>query len=1269
MPLAHAVVRNSRDVPLSCQQAERDLVAARQALRQQSEWLRITLASISDAVLAADADGRVTMMNAVAESVTGWPQAEAVGRPVSDVYHVVDAQTREAVETPAARALKDGVVLGPANPRVLIARDGTEKQITDRAAPMRDEAGTPLGAVIVFSDLTERRQADLARGRIAETLGLALAAADLGTWEWDPATDQVTLSDRAAEIYGVEPGQLYRREWMRGLLHPDYREPTRQAAERAVADRVDYDFEYPLDGPTDKTRWVSARGRGVFDSGGALIRMLGVAQDVTGRKEAELALRASEARHRFLARLASATQALTGPEELMSTTARELADHLGADRCAYAEIENESLIVINGEYCRDVPSILGRWPLAAFGAECGRLMLANQPFVVEDVEAEPRLGPADLAAYRATTVRAMICVPLHKDGKFTAAMAVHQNVARQWTVAEVELVSAVVGRCWEAIERARVARTLHESEARFRRLASAGIIGVIWWDLDRGLILDANDEFLRMIGHDRADLESERLDFGALTPPEWSARNEAGISELRETGVGGAYETEYFRKDGSRVPVIIVGVRFEGATAEGMSFVLDITDRKRMEEELAASRDQLEIILRGVGDGITVQDQSGRILFANDGAARLSGFSSPAPLLTTPLEELMKRLDVCDESGQPFAPAELPAQRALAGEQSPEAVVKFRLGTGEERWSLVRATPVRDPHGCVKLAVNIFHDITQRKRAEETQQFLAEVGVALAGSLDYTTTLASVARLCVPRLADWCTLDVMEEGGTLKRLAVAHRDPERVQWAHEIHRRYPSDPDAPRGLYQVIRTGQAELFAEITDDQLVAAARDPDHLRILRELGMTSVIFVPLRARGRTLGALSLISAESRRRFGPADLELAEEVGRRAGLAADNARLYGAVVATDRRKDEFIALLAHELRNPLAPLRNGLQVMRLAADDANMVAQARAMMDRQLEHMVRLIDDLLDVSRINQNKMDLRRSRVSLADVFSSAVETARPAIETAGHELTVSLPRQALYLDADLTRLAQVFSNLLTNSAKYTERGGSIWLSAEQRGGDVVVSVRDTGIGIPLDALDTIFDMFSQVDRSIERSTGGLGIGLALVKGLVEMHGGRVTAASAGQGKGSTFTVTLPLFEVQADASPTAPIADGPGGQGPRRRILVVDDNRDAADSLAVMLRLMENDVRTVYDGFAAVETAERFRPEIILMDVGMTRLSGLDATRQIRAQPWGHAMVIIALTGWGQENDRERSRAAGCDGHLVKPVSFADLKTLLTDKPRNAK
>jgi PAS domain S-box-containing protein len=1124
-----------------------ELIEAREALRKQSEWLRITLASIGDAVLATDAEGRVTFMNAVAESLTGWLQPQAVGRPVAEICKIIDAKTRQPVENPALHALRDGVVVGLENHTILIARDGAEKLIDDSAAPMRDEAGTLIGAVLIFRDVTERRQADEARARIGETLGLALAAADLGTWEWDPPTDQITLSDRAAEIYGLEPGKTHLREWMRGLIHPEYREPTRAAAARAVADRVDYDFEYPLDTPGHKTRWVSARGRGVYDDSGTLIRMLGVVQDVTARKEAELALRESESRHRFLAELASATQTLAASEELMSTTARLLAEHLNVDRCAYAEIEDETIIVITGEHCRDVPSIIGRVPLAAFGAACERLMRANQPLVLEDAEADARITPADLPAYRAADVRAMICVPLHKGGKFTAAMAVHQKTARRWTLAEVELVTEVVVRCWDAFERARVTRSLRESQARFRRLASVGVIGVIWWDLDRSVILDANDEFLRMTGYDRADLEAGRLDFRAMTPPEWTARNEAGIRELRETGIGGAYEKEYFRKDGSRVPVIIVGVRFEGATAEGMSFVLDITDRKRMEEELAASRDQLELIL------------------------------------------------------------------------------------------------------------------IDRKRAEETQEFLAEVGVVLAGSLDFRTTLTSVARLCVPRLADWCTVDVVEEGGPLERLAVAHKDPERVRWALEVQQRYPSDPNAPRGLHQVIRTGQSELYAEITDDQLVAAARDDDHLRILRALGMTSVMILPLRARGRILGGLSLIAAESRRRFGPADLALAEELGRRAGLAADNARLFGEVVATDRRKNEFIALLAHELRNPLAPLRNGLQVMRLAPNDPIAVAQARAMMDRQLEHMVRLIDDLLDVSRINQNKIELRRSRVLLSDVVGSAVETARPAIQVAGHELTVSLPEVPLFLDADLTRLAQVFSNLLTNSAKYTDRGGKIWLSAEERGNEVLVSVRDTGIGIPSESLNAIFDMFSQVDRGTERTTGGLGIGLALVKGLVEMHGGSVTAQSAGQDQGSTFTVTLPLMNAKADPSAASPSSAREGASAPKQRILVVDDNQDSADSLAMMLQLMENDVQTARDGFDAVESAERFRPEIILMDLGMPRLNGLDATRQIRAQPWGHQMTIIAVTGWGQEKDREQSRAAGCNGHLVKPVKYSDLELIL--------
>lgn len=357
----------------------------------------------------------------------------------------------------------------------------------------------------------------------------------------------------------------------------------------------------------------------------------------------------------------------------------------------------------------------------------------------------------------------------------------------------------------------------------------------------------------------------------------------------------------------------------------------------------------------------------------------------------------------------------------------------------------------------------------------------------------------------------------------------------------------------------------------------------------------------------------------------------------------------------DRKKDDFIALLAHELRNPLAPIRNGLEVMRLAGGDVNAVATARAMMDRQLSHMVRLVDDLLDVSRISRNKMELRRERVLLADAVNAAVETARPSIEAGRHDLQVSLPSGPVFLKADLTRLSQVFSNLLTNSAKYTKAGGRISLVAERDSDEVVVAVKDNGIGIPAESLGSVFEMFAQVDRNMERTTGGLGIGLALVKGLVEMHGGTVSVQSEGQG--STFTVRLPIAQGN-EKSPSQKISNY--GRD-NRRVLVVDDNRDGAKSLAMMLELLGDDVCTAHDGVEAIEKAEIFQPEVILMDLGMPRLNGLDAAKQIRQKDWGKNIAIIALTGWGQDGDKERSREAGCDGHLVKPVNLPDLQNAL--------
>lgn len=360
----------------------------------------------------------------------------------------------------------------------------------------------------------------------------------------------------------------------------------------------------------------------------------------------------------------------------------------------------------------------------------------------------------------------------------------------------------------------------------------------------------------------------------------------------------------------------------------------------------------------------------------------------------------------------------------------------------------------------------------------------------------------------------------------------------------------------------------------------------------------------------------------------------------------------------DRRKDDFLAVLSHELRNPLAPIRNGLEVMRLSRGDWEAVEQARSMMQRQLGHLVHLVDDLLDVSRITHGKLELRRERSDLAAIIDMTLESSRLFVEEGDHDLTISLPPEPVHVTADVTRLAQVFANLLSNAARYTPRGGRITLRAERRNASVLVSITDTGIGIPAEELPRIFDMFSQVDRSVERAAGGLGIGLALVKALVEMHGGTVEAFSAGQGKGSEFVVTLPV--VPTAVAPVS-VQESIQRSSGIRRILVADDNSDSADSLAMLLRISGHEVHTCYDGQEGLEAAVKLRPEVVLLDIGMPKLNGHDVCRRIREQPWGRAVLIIALTGWGDEQTRRRTREAGFDGHLTKPVDLSTLTELI--------
>jgi PAS domain S-box-containing protein len=415
-----------------------------------------------------------------------------------------------------------------------------------------------------------------------------------------------------------------------------------------------------------------------------------------------------------------------------------------------------------------------------------------------------------------------------------------------------------------------------------------------------------------------------------------------------------------------------------------------------------------------------------------------------------------------------------------------------------------------------------------------------------------------------------------------------------------------------------------------------------------------SLTISPVRDRhGRVVGASKVGRDITARKRAAEEAQAAQKLLResRDQLQRLNAELSEA----DRRKDEFLAVLAHELRNPLAPIRNAVHYLGLKASPDPALRNARDIIDRQIRHLVRLVDDLLDISRISSGKIGLQKERVSLSLIVTNAVEASRPAIESENHQLTVSLPTEPVYLEADLTRLAQVLQNLLNNAAKYTPPGGRIELHAGFDGHSVAIRVVDSGIGIPREMLPRVFDMFTQVDRSIERSSGGLGIGLTLVQRLVELHGGTVEARSEGQDKGSEFIVRLPAsMESSADAAP----ANSSDVKSVRRvRVLIVDDNIDSADTLTEMLRASGHDVDTAYDGAAALGAVDSHRPEVVLLDIGLPKVNGYDVARKIRQRDPQRRIVLVAVTGWGQDEDRRRSQHAGFDHHLVKPVDPASL------------
>src|SRR3569833_3054218 len=553
-------------------------------------------------------------------------------------------------------------------------------------------------------------------------------------------------------------------------------------------------------------------------------------------------------------------------------------------------------------------------------------------------------------------------------------------------------------------------------------------------------------------------------------------------------------------------------------------------------------------------------------------------------------------------------------------------------------------------------------DITRRKRTEQDLRFLAQASAEISGLIDYQSTLDKLAYLAVPAFADWCTVDLLEGDGALKRVSVAHVDQGKAQLAHELHRRYPPDPHAPGGTWNILRTGRAELVSEITGEMLEQSIQDPEYLATIKQLGLRSYIGAPLTAHGKTLGVVTFIGAESGRIYGAEDLSLAEDLARRDAIAIEIANLYRALQQSDQAKDVFLATLAHELRNPLAPIMNALGIISLAPDDKPRVEQSTRLMERQVSQLARLVDDLMDISRISTGKIELKKQMTSLADALNSAIETSRPHIETGQHKLLVRLFPTAAMVFADPVRLAQIFTNLLNNAAKYTNPGGQINVALESLPEEFVVRIQDSGIGIPENMLGNVFTIFTQARHPLERSQGGLGIGLSLVKGLVDLHGGFVEAFSEGVGRGSEFVVHLPKPAQPESQSSASAAQENRQEQTEAKRLLVVDDNIDAANTVADILRLLGNEVQVVHDGLTAVEAAMAMKPDIVLLDIGLPGLNGYEVARKLRSQESMRSVILVAVTGWGQDNDKRMAYQAGFDHHWVKPVGLEQLKKIIS-------
>lgn len=757
-------------------------------------------------------------------------------------------------------------------------------------------------------------------------------------------------------------------------------------------------------------------------------------------------------------------------------------------------------------------------------------------------------------------------------------------------------------------------RALAESEARKSAILEAALDCIITID-HKGRVVEFNPAAERTFGYRREDVLGQDMS-ELIIPPAYRDSHRMGMVNYLKTGqesvLNKRLEMTALRSDGTEFPVELAVTHIAGDDYPLFTaYLRDISDRKETEERLRLSEQRYRSLTQAITSIIWTADAEGRFVVPQASWSQYTGQN---------WEEL---------KGFGWVNAIHPDDRVRVVKLWKAALISRGLYTAEGRiWHAAsksyrhieaRSIPILNPDGSILEWIGKCLDVEDRKRAERGLRESESRYRAIGEAIDFGVWMC-----------DAQGRNTYASDSFLRMVGMTQQQCSVYGWGDVLD---PNDAAETIAAWkECVRTGNVwdreHRFKGVDGQWHDVLARG-----------------VPVKGEeGEVLGWVGI------------NLDIS-----RLKQAEDQLR------ESDRRKDEFLATLAHELRNPLAPVRNAVQVLHLKGSHSAEVTWATEIIDRQIRSMARLIDDLMDLSRISRNKLELRKERVELAAILNGAVETSRPLIEQHSHTLDVTLPAEPIVLDGDLTRLTQVFLNLLNNAAKYTEPGGRISLTAKRQGSDVLVSVKDSGIGIASEDLPRLFVMFSQVEDSLARSQGGLGIGLALVKRLVEMHGGFIDAHSEGLGKGSEFEIRLPL-SAEHPASAAPPVPHVASANHLKSRVLVVDDNKDAALTVGMLLKQLGHTIRTAHDGELAVQAASEFHPHVILLDIGLPRLNGYEACRRIRQLPHGKSMLMVAVTGWGQEDDKRKSQEAGFDHHMVKPLDPNVLTDLLASLPTGA-